>query len=145
MLQEELARSARIARRTVSRIETGHHPSPDTRKAIDCALSTSGPPDASDAECETLLVALGNLMRRIRKEQGIRLVDAARSLRISVSQLSRLERGEAAPRALFDVGEEGDYELRSNAWHSIYYQKDRDLLADTASGDGTRRGAFRRV
>ncbi len=100
--------------------------------------------------------AVGRLLRRIRLEitpdmfphigrrRHITLAVAAASLRVSPSQLSRLERGLAAPKLLFEVEPlDGDvYMLNREVWQSIFYMKHLDAISDLTTADG-RRGRFR--
>lgn len=142
--QTALGRAAGLERRTISRIETGAAPAPDTFEALVrvLGLEPAVPPPVSGVP---QLLAVGRLLRQVRRRHGITLREAAASLDISAGRLSLLERGQAAPRKLFDVGDEGDYELKPNAWRSRFYEPHRDRIADLVSGDGTRRGAFRRM
>jgi transcriptional regulator with XRE-family HTH domain len=144
--QEYLASISNLSRRTISRVERGASAAPKTRERLEIALElpSSGGYHAS-ADVPPRLAALGRLLREIRRSQNLTLKAAAGGLQISLSQLSRLERGIAVPRELFDVGEGADIELRPNAWRSLYYKAHLDLIADVACGDGPSVGAFRRI
>lgn len=155
--QQRLAERAGLARRTVTRAETGAPLSASTRMALEKALDTTLPGGRpEDAPILPRARAVGRLLRRIRLEitpdmfpqverhRHITLAIAAASLRISPSRLSRLERGLAAPKMLFEVEPlNGDvYLLNRGVWQSIFYMRHLDAISDLATADG-RKGRFR--
>ncbi len=157
--QQELADRAGITRRTVSRGEAGLHLSPISLRALEKALGMTLPgrhrPQIPTMP-RTMLV--GAFMRQIRRQT--KSIDddarpgrkwetieiAAHSLGISPSQLSRLERGQAAPHGLFHVGlPDGEiYGINRSQWISAIYKPFLDDIKNLATGDGSRKGAFRR-
>jgi DNA-binding XRE family transcriptional regulator len=157
--QQELADHAGITRRTVSRGEKGYPMSPKSVLALEKTLEMTMPgPRPAHTPTMPRTAAVGAFMRQIRKQTKSVDVDAppgrkwetlenaARSLLISSAQLSRLERGTAAPNNLFSVGRpDGDiHEMNKSKWNSVIYKPFHDQISDLATGDGSRRGAFRR-
>lgn len=149
LTQKELAVAAGIARKTIGRIEAAEGASPQTRRALEHALDLdpgrlgrTGGEEVQDPR----LLAFGAAVRVIRKYAGLSLKEAAADLGVSISELSRLERGLSAPRVLVTGGgrEGAGYFIERMAWHLTYFVDHLDRLEDVLNGESSLIGGINR-
>lgn len=131
--------------RTLARIERGaQRPGPDTLKSLASALGMRLEPLApewagvDDEMPSTGREAPGMAVRVLRRAAGLTMVEVAARMGISVSTLSRFERGLHAPRRVTSVGGAGT--LTSNDL-AITDEELADALGFDSAAELTRRCA----